>query len=83
MSKKSAAAMELLNVIFNNLAVEGGLLKKHPSKDAYQIEASKYIVRNYKGNKFYRCSKCGRLTPYNVHNVCVQRSEERRVGKEC
>ena len=67
-----AAAMELLNVIFNNLAVEGDLLKKHPLKDAYQIEASKYIVRNYKGNKFYRCFKCGRLTPYNVHNVCVQ-----------
>ena len=38
----------------------------------YQIEVSKYVVKNYKTSKYYICSKCGRLTPYNVHNKCVQ-----------
>lgn len=65
-------AKNILDIIFNNLAVAGGLFKKHETKDAYQIDASKYIVKNYKTSKYYRCSKCGRLTPYNVHNVCVQ-----------
>ena len=64
-------AKNILNIIFNNLAVESGLLKKHATKEAYQIDASKYIVKNYKTSKYYKCAKCGRLTPYNVHNVCV------------
>lgn len=66
------SAKGILDVIFNNLAVAGNLFKKHDSKEAYQIEVSKYIVRNYKTSKYYICSKCGRLTPYNVHNKCVQ-----------
>ena len=61
-----------LEVIFNNLAVAGGLFKKHETKECYQIEASKYVIKNYKTSKYYICSKCGRLTPYNVHNKCVQ-----------
>ena len=65
-------AKTVLNVLFNNLAVEGGLLKKHASKEAYQIDASKYIIKNYMNTEYYRCTKCGRLTPYNVHNICVQ-----------
>lgn len=67
-----ADAYEILNVIFNNLAVEGNLLKKHDSINAYQIDASKFVLKNYKKSKYYRCKKCGRLTPYNVHNICVQ-----------
>lgn len=66
------SAKGILEVIFNNLAVEGGLFRKHETKEAYQIDASKYIVRNYKKSKYYICSKCRRLTPYNVHNKCVQ-----------
>lgn len=66
------SAKSFLEIIFNNLAVEGGLLKKHDREACYQIEASKYIVKNYKNNKYYKCSKCGRLTPYNVHNKCIQ-----------
>lgn len=65
-------AKGILDVLFNNLAVGGGLLKKYESKNAYQIEARKYILRNYKQHKYYQCSKCGNLTPYNVHDVCVQ-----------
>jgi len=30
------------------------------------------VVKNYKASKYYKCSKCGRLTPHNVHNICVQ-----------
>ena len=66
------AAYDVLNTIFNGLAVEGELLKKHDTNDEYQILASKYIVKNYKNHKYYHCKKCGRLTPYNVHNICVQ-----------
>ena len=66
------SAKVLLEIVFNNLAVEGELFKKHETKECYQIEASKYVVKNYKTSKYYICSKCGRLTPYNVHNKCVQ-----------
>ena len=48
------------------------LLVKHEKKDAYQINASHYLLRNYKKSKFYQCSKCGRLTPYNINNKCTQ-----------
>lgn len=65
------SAKALLEVVFNNLAVAGELFKKHETKECYQIEASKYVVKNYKSSKYYICSKCGRLTPYNVHNKCV------------
>ena len=66
------SAKALLEVVFNNLAVAGELFKKHETKECYQLEASKYVVKNYKTSKYYICSKCGRLTPYNVHNKCVQ-----------
>ena len=66
------AAKGILDVIFNNLAVEGKLFRKHETKEAYQIDASRFVVKNYRTSKYYKCSKCGRLTPYNVHNKCVQ-----------
>lgn len=66
------SAKAFLEIIFNNLAIAGELFKKHETKECYQIEASKYVVKNYKTSKYYICSKCGRLTPYNVHNKCVQ-----------
>lgn len=65
-------AKEILDIIFNNLAVESELLKKHDTREAYQIDVSKYYIKNYKTSKYYQCSKCGRLTPYNVHGICVQ-----------
>lgn len=65
-------AKVILDVIFNNLAVDGNFFKKHVSKEEYQIDASKYIVKNYKTSKYYVCSKCRKLTPYNVHGKCVQ-----------
>lgn len=72
-------AKEILDIIFNNLLVESSMdnkndavFIKHETKNYYQIPAEKYIIKNYKSSKFYKCSVCGRLTPYNVHNICVQ-----------
>lgn len=71
-------AKETLEMIFSLLVqasdIEGGdkFLIKHDKKDAYQINAGRYIVKNYKKSKFYQCDKCGRLTPYNINDKCVQ-----------
>ena len=48
------------------------ILHKHEKKDAYQIDASRYVIKNYKTSKFYQCSKCGRLTAYNLRGKCTQ-----------
>lgn len=71
-------AKNTLEIVFDLLvqasALEGSdkFLIKHEKKDAYQIDANKYIVKNYMSSKFYQCKKCGRLTPYNINNKCVQ-----------
>lgn len=70
---------DILTIIFSNLLVGQSqmpgvepIVIKEPTKDAYQIDVSRYVVRNYKSTQYYRCKKCGSLTPYNVHDVCVQ-----------
>lgn len=75
----NSEAKDILDMLFNNLAVglseipeAEKLLIKHDKKEAYQVDASRYIVKNYKKSKYYQCSKCGHLTPYNIHNVCTQ-----------
>ena len=74
----AGTAKEALEMIFNLLVqasnMEGGnkFLTRHDKKNAYQIDAGRYIVKNYKKSKFYQCDKCGRLTPYNINNKCVQ-----------
>lgn len=65
-------AKKLIEILFNNLAVEGDLFKEHESKSAYQIDASRYRIKNYKQTHFYQCRKCKKLTPYNVHDRCPQ-----------
>lgn len=73
-----AKARDVLTIIFNLLIDQSQMsgvepiMIKHSTKEVYQIDVSRYIIKNYKKSKYYRCSKCGRLTPYNVHNVCVQ-----------
>lgn len=68
-------AKEVLELVFSLLVqasdMEGSdkFLMKHEKKDAYQIDASRYIVKNYMRSKFYQCDKCGRLTPYNINNT--------------
>lgn len=74
----SEDAKNTLEIVFSLLvqaseAVGGEkILHKHEKKDAYQIDASRYVIRNYKTSKFYQCSKCGRLTPYNLRGKCTQ-----------
>lgn len=70
-------AESILEIVFQLLVNIGQnedekFLIKHEKKDAYQINASNYIIKNYKNSKFYQCNKCGRLTPYNINNKCVQ-----------
>lgn len=65
-------AKEILEIIFINLLVESSIVKKGSTPNAFQIDVSRYIVKNYKSTQYYRCNKCGSLTPHNVHNVCVK-----------
>ncbi|MFV0362666.1 MAG: DEAD/DEAH box helicase [Suipraeoptans sp.] len=71
-------AKSALEIVFSLLVqasdMEGNdkFLIKHEKKEAYQIDASRYILKNYKKSKFYQCNKCGRLTPHNINDKCVQ-----------
>lgn len=71
-------AKTVLGVVFNLLvdASDGQLtekfLHKHGTKDAYQIDASRYVIKNYKSSIFYQCNKCGNLTPHNLRDKCTQ-----------
>lgn len=74
----SGDAKNVLEVVFSllvqaseNMGSEKILLK-HEKKDAYQISASRYVIKNYKNSQFYQCSKCGRLTPHNLRGKCTQ-----------
>lgn len=70
-------AKACLELVFSLLvqASEGNgddkLMFKHDKKESYQINANRFVVKNYKKSKYYICSKCGRLTPYNINNKCV------------
>lgn len=74
----SEDAKKTLEIVFSLLIqaseVMGNekILHKHEKKDAYQIEASRYVIKNYKTSKYYQCNKCGRLTPYNLKGKCTQ-----------
>ncbi len=71
-------AKNLLSVIFVDLLSQ---LKDAGYEPIFKIEvggktqiyAKRYVLKNYKTSKYYRCDTCGRLTPHNVHDVCVQR----------
>lgn len=65
-------AVEVITTLFNVVGIDANLFEKSQniSDTVYQISSSKYILRNYKKEKFYQCNRCGKLTPYNVHNVC-------------
>lgn len=71
-------AKNTLEIVFSLLVQAseiGGsekLLIKHEKKDAYQIDAGRYVLKNYKTSQFYQCDKCGRLTPYNLRGKCTQ-----------
>ncbi len=77
-AKKALECVFDLLIQANDMAGSDKFLVKHDKKEAYQIDAGRYIVKNYKKSRFYQCSKCGRLTPYNINDKCVQ---DRCTGK--
>ena len=66
----SEDAINVLDIIFNNLGVNAEILKNTGFIGEYKIDASKYVAKSYKNNTYYYCDKCKRLTPHNVHNTC-------------
>lgn len=42
--------------------------------DKYKINLSKFKIKNGLGSeiKWYKCSKCNRITPYNIKNICPE-----------
>lgn len=71
-AKKTLAIIFDLLVQASEATGSEKILHKHEKKDAYQIDASRYVIKNYKTSKFYQCSKCGRLTAYNLRGKCTQ-----------
>lgn len=65
-------ARGIMELLFNVIGVQGKLFRKHANRDAYQIAAGKYILKNSRTSKYYKCDKCGSVTPYNIHDVCVR-----------
>ena len=65
-------AIDIITKIFSVIGISGKLFEKTSkiNDNVYQISSSNYILKNYKENKYYKCDKCGLLTPFNVHNVC-------------
>lgn len=65
-------AITIISLLFNVIGEQGQLFEKSSkiNDTIYQIPTDKYILKNYKESRFYRCDRCGVLTPYNVHNVC-------------
>ena len=77
-------AIEILKLLFNTIGVKGGLFRSNNNidKDAYIIPAHKYVLCNYKNSKYYKCDKCGFVTPFNVHNKCYKAKCDGTL-KEC
>ncbi len=74
-SEEAKKTLELVFSLLVQASESAGnekILYKHEKKDAYQIDASRYVIKNYKTSKFYQCNKCGRLTPYNLRGKCTQ-----------
>lgn len=71
-AKKVLETIFCLLVQVDELGGSETILVKHDKKSAYQINASRYILKNYKTSKFYQCNKCGRLTPHNLRGKCNQ-----------
>ena len=65
-------AQELLEKIFDAANDIFDLFETSNRENTYVIPVSKYLIKNYKETQFYKCSKCGTVTPYNIHGACVK-----------
>lgn len=64
-------AIELLQMLFR-ICIDGELFERTSKPEHYQIRAEKYVLKNHKTTQYYQCKKCGRITPHNIRNNCVQ-----------
>lgn len=62
-------AEEFLNLIYDSAKTSEIIKKYDDEKD--QIDCQLYAVHSYKKLKFYYCSKCKKITIYNINNHCV------------
>ena len=70
----SKKAITLLEIIFT-LAREEGVLIPNSDRaysDTFLIKATDYDLHSYKKLQYYKCSKCNKLTLYNINNVCTE-----------
>ncbi len=68
-----AQAKTLLKIIFE-LAKEEGILIPNSNLDypnTYLIRASEYSLHSYKNLTFHKCTRCNKLTLYNVNQKCT------------
>lgn len=62
-------AIQVVEMLFK-LGVDSGLFELDSSVRAYRIKSNRFVLKNYRNTDYYRCSRCGRITPHNVHGVC-------------
>ncbi len=77
-------AKDLLRIIFQ-LAIDEKILTPNEAPEydgTYLIKASEYTLHSYKNLKYYKCSKCNKLTLYNVNNKCTD-SDCNGLLEEC
>lgn len=55
-----------LESIWNYILVRNELVK--PVEGAYRVNSNRVIVT--RPNKWYRCTRCRNITPFNLHEVC-------------
>lgn len=64
----------LMTIIFETAVSEGILIPNTEAPeypDTYVIKASSYNLFSYKKLKFYKCSKCNKLTLYSINKKCT------------
>lgn len=72
LKKDRNTSIKILELIYNFFGIRAGLLEKsnNSNDEIYQINAYKYKVISYKKSNYYKCNKCGKITPYNVKGIC-------------
>lgn len=61
-------AIMLLKGFWDHFFIKLNLMVNNSDYESMKFDISKLKVVN--SNKWYRCNKCNRLTPYNISNLC-------------